>query len=53
MEDLFQYKTPKKRAKKKEVEVSLSERFKHPLIHREIHGDKIYTPLDPTRLWGI
>lgn len=42
-----------KRKKLNDVEVLLNERFKNPLIHRQIHGDEIYTPLDISRLWGM
>ncbi len=55
MADMIHYNEGKnfsKRNKKKE-EISLKELFKNPIIHKEIHGDKVFTPLDPSRLWGI
>ncbi|WP_161568367.1 hypothetical protein [Anaerobacillus alkaliphilus] len=55
MEDIMNYgegKSFSKRNKQRE-EISLKELFKNPIIHKEIHGDKVYTPLDPSRLWGI
>ncbi|MDQ0252732.1 hypothetical protein J2S74_000104 [Evansella vedderi] len=37
----------------KQEKVNLEDLFKKPLIHRQIKGDEIYTPLDPKRLWGF
>lgn len=30
---------------------SLDKYFENPIIHRQIHGDKIYVPLDLMRIW--
>jgi hypothetical protein len=40
------------RAKRKDYSISLDQSFLNPIIHREIHGDKIYVPLDLTRIWN-
>lgn len=40
------------RAKHKEYFYNLDEHFKNPIIHKEIHGDKVYVPLDLNRIWG-
>jgi hypothetical protein len=40
------------RARRKEVFPSLDECFLNPIIHKEIHGDKVYVPLDLTRIWS-
>ncbi|MRX56609.1 hypothetical protein [Metabacillus idriensis] len=41
-----------KRARlKKEIE-NLGQYFENPIIHREIHGDKIYVPLNLDRVWN-
>ncbi|MFE3835376.1 hypothetical protein ACFXOW_23130 [Bacillus subtilis] len=42
---------PKPRARQKNFFVSLEESFKNPIIHKEIHGDKVYVPLDLSRIW--
>ncbi|USK33142.1 hypothetical protein LIT25_21770 [Bacillus sp. F19] len=26
--------------------------FENPIIHREIHGDKVYVPLNMERVWN-
>ncbi|MGM0878300.1 MAG: hypothetical protein ACQEWV_27250 [Bacillota bacterium] len=36
---------------KKEVEI-LDQYFETPIIHREIHGDKIYVALNLDRVWN-
>ncbi|WP_251555545.1 hypothetical protein [Neobacillus muris] len=41
----------KTRAKRKELMDSLEQSFSNPIIHREIHGDKVYVPLDLNRVW--
>ncbi|KKB34277.1 hypothetical protein [Bacillus thermotolerans] len=28
------------------------EQFSNPLIHRQIHGNEVYVPLDLQKLWG-
>ena len=38
------------RARHKNFYDSLEERFKNPIIHKEIHGDKVYVPLDLSRV---
>jgi hypothetical protein len=41
------------RARRQElVNNKLDHYFLNPLIHREIHGDKIYVPLDLDRIWN-
>ena len=41
------------RARRQEwVNSRLDDYFLNPLIHREIHGDKIYVPLDLDRIWN-
>lgn len=42
----------KVRAKHKESLESLNQRFANPIIHKEIHGDKVYVPLDLNRVWN-
>lgn len=37
---------------KKIIENYLDESFTNPIIHKEIHGDKIYVPLDLNRVWN-
>jgi hypothetical protein len=42
----------KQRARyKKEVE-NLDQYFETTILHREIHGDKIYVPLNLDRVWN-
>ncbi|CAI9396092.1 hypothetical protein KIS4809_4028 [Bacillus sp. ZZV12-4809] len=42
-----------KRARhKKEEGLSLDQCFSHPIIHREIRGDKVFVPLDLKRIWN-
>ncbi|MFC0270431.1 hypothetical protein ACFFIX_03020 [Metabacillus herbersteinensis] len=42
----------KQRARlKKEIE-NLDQYFETPIIHREIHGDKIHVPLNLDRIWN-
>ncbi len=40
----------KLRARHKELE-KLEQSFTNPIIHREIHGEKVYVPLDLSRIW--
>ncbi len=40
------------RARHKEIVKSLDQCFSNPIIHKEIHGDKIYVPLDLDRIWN-
>lgn len=40
------------RARHKKEEVSIDQRFSHLIIHREIHGDKVFVPLDLNRIWN-
>ena len=41
------------RARRQElINNSLDHYFLTPLIHKEIHGDKIYVPLDLNRIWN-
>lgn len=42
----------KPRARHKELMDSLDQSFANPIIHREIHGDKVYVPLDLNRVWN-
>lgn len=39
------------RVARRELKDSLVERFKNPIVHKEIHGDKVYIPLDLNRIW--
>lgn len=36
---------------KKEAE-SLEKYFNNPIIYREIHGDKVFIPLNLNKVWG-
>ncbi|MBU8908131.1 hypothetical protein [Desertibacillus haloalkaliphilus] len=31
----------------------MSKLFEKPLLHRQVHGDEVYVPLDTKRLWGF
>lgn len=31
---------------------SLMQYFKKPIIHKEIHGDRVYVPLRISRIWN-
>lgn len=42
----------KRRARQKNEVESLDYYFKNPIIHRQIHGDKIYVPLNIDRIWN-
>ncbi|RKJ35970.1 hypothetical protein D7X33_38280 [Butyricicoccus sp. 1XD8-22] len=42
----------KRRAKRKEEFDRLDQFFENPIIHREIHGDKIYVPLNLEKVWN-
>ena len=42
----------KPRAGHKELMNNSDRCFANPIIHREIHGDKIYVPLDLSRIWN-
>lgn len=39
------------RVARRELKDSLVERFKNPIVHKGIHGDKVYVPLDLNRIW--
>jgi hypothetical protein len=39
------------RHKKNECQ-SLMNYFKKPIIHKEIHGDRVYVPLRISRIWN-
>ncbi|WP_180271288.1 hypothetical protein [Fredinandcohnia onubensis] len=41
----------KPRARQKNFFGNLEGSFKNPIIHREIHGEKVYVPLDLSRIW--
>lgn len=41
----------KTRAKHKESIDHLDQSFENLIIHKEIHGDKVYVPLDLNRVW--
>lgn len=46
-------KGTRKRARNKKSENhSLMHYFKKPIIHREIHGDRIHVPLRIDRIWN-
>jgi hypothetical protein len=45
---LFYSSTVRKRNMSNEREHS----FTNPIIHREIHGDKVYVPLNMERVWN-
>ncbi|MGG0717641.1 hypothetical protein ABE096_08585 [Robertmurraya massiliosenegalensis] len=36
---------------KKEVD-HLDQSFKNPIIHRQIHGDKVFVPLNLEKVWN-
>jgi hypothetical protein len=38
--------------KKKEESYNMNELFNRPLIHKQINGDVVYTPLDLERIFG-
>ncbi|RBP90753.1 hypothetical protein DFO70_109260 [Cytobacillus firmus] len=40
------------RARLKNEMENLDQYFKTPIIHREIHGDKVYVPLNLDRVWN-
>jgi hypothetical protein len=40
------------RTRYKEGVDSLDQFFTTPIIHRQIHGDEIYVPLDLNRIWN-
>ncbi|WP_198510343.1 hypothetical protein [Bacillus solitudinis] len=40
-------------ARAKQEKYDVKDLFKNPIFHREIHGDKVYIPLNKERLWGI
>jgi hypothetical protein len=41
------------RARRKELlNNSLDAHFLNPILHKEIHGDEIYVPLDLNRIWN-
>ncbi len=41
------------RARRKELfNNSLDTNFLNPILHKEIHGDEIYVPLDLNRIWN-
>jgi hypothetical protein len=43
----------RKRARPKKSEShSLMHYFKKPIIHKEIHGDRVYVPLRISRIWN-
>ncbi len=42
---------PKPRARQKNFYENLERSFKNPIIHKEIHGDKVYVPLDLSKIW--
>ncbi len=33
-------------------ERSLEKHFEHPIIHKEIQGDRVYVPLNLNRVWN-
>ena len=43
---------PKPRARYKQFNKNLNQYFSHPIIHKEINGDKIYVALDLDRIWN-
>jgi hypothetical protein len=40
------------RARHKNEVDCLDQYFENPIIHRQIHGDKIYVPLNLDRVWN-
>jgi hypothetical protein len=42
---------PRARRKNK-VDRCMNQYFKDPIIHRQIHGDKIYVPLHLDKVWN-
>lgn len=41
------------RVKRKKQIDDLDKYFSNPIIHRQIHGNEVYVPLDLGRIWGI
>jgi hypothetical protein len=48
--DLFGGKARARR--KRKVDHELEEYFENPIIHRQIHGEKVYVPLKLSKLWN-
>ena len=42
----------KPRARYKQINKNLNQYFSNPIIHKEIHGEKIYVALDLDRIWN-
>jgi len=43
----------RKRARRRTSESqSLMQYFKTPIVHKEIHGDRVYVPLRISRIWN-
>ncbi|WP_274854648.1 hypothetical protein [Bacillus methanolicus] len=40
------------RARHKKESNDLDRYFLNPIIHRQIHGDKVYVPLNLDRIWN-
>jgi hypothetical protein len=40
------------RARHKNEDGRLGQYFNNPIIHRQIHGDKIYVPLNLDKVWN-
>ncbi|WP_165763686.1 hypothetical protein [Halalkalibacter urbisdiaboli] len=41
------------RARAKQEKYYVKDLFENPILHRQIQGDKVYTPLNKERFWGI
>ncbi|WP_197276423.1 hypothetical protein [Bacillus sp. JCM 19034] len=37
----------------KQEKYYVKELFKNPILHREIHGDQVYIPLNKERFWRV
>jgi hypothetical protein len=37
---------------KENIEENLERYFLNPIMHKQIHGDEIYVPLDLDRIWS-
>jgi hypothetical protein len=40
------------RSRRKNKVDQLEKRFEKPIIHKQIHGDKVYVPLNIERVWN-
>ncbi|MGG1679221.1 hypothetical protein ACIFOT_26365 [Neobacillus sp. NRS-1170] len=48
--DLLGGRIPARR--KRKVDIGINDSFDNPIIHRQIHGEKVYVPLNLGKLWN-